>query len=91
MLLLYSKSWRVKGYIALEVLPEPIVPVIKKFWYKPDSGIYILVFLSSSKPINKWREFIKFLEWFLNFLLLIELEVIVEKLKTFVILERILI
>ena len=43
----------VKGYIAEEVLPEPIVPVIKKFWYSPFSGINTFLLFNSSKPINK--------------------------------------
>ena len=32
LLWLYNNSCLVKGYIELDVLPEPIVPVIKKFW-----------------------------------------------------------
>lgn len=36
------------------VLPEPIVPVIKKFWYNPDSEIYISLLLLISFPINKF-------------------------------------
>ena len=32
---------------------EPIVPVIKKFWYKPDSGIDIFVLFLKSYPIKR--------------------------------------
>ena len=36
---------------------------IKKFWYNPDSGIYIFEFDFGSKPINKLRSAIDFFEW----------------------------
>ena len=55
--LLNSSNCLVKGYIAEEVLPEPIVPVIRKFWYKPDSGIEINSFLEFS-PIISDRSFL---------------------------------
>ena len=44
----------VKGYIAEEVFPVPIVPVIKKFWYNPFSEIIIFFSELISFPINKF-------------------------------------
>ena len=52
---LYFINCSVNGYIAELVLPEPIVPVIKKFWYNPDSGKYIFLFVFSSAPISKFN------------------------------------
>ena len=39
------------------VLPDPMVPVIIKFWYNPDSGIKTFKPFSIFCPINKFKLF----------------------------------
>ena len=55
---------------------EPIVPVIKKFWYNPDSGINIFSLFLKSYPINKDNlDLSYFIELiFLSFLLFDDVE-----------------
>ena len=53
----------VKGYIADAVLPEPMLPVIKMFWYKLFSGIIILELLESLPMCNETEELILFNIW----------------------------
>ena len=38
--------------MALEVFPEPIVPVIKLFWYNPEQERYCFEEETSSQPIK---------------------------------------
>ena len=56
---------RCKGYIAEEVFPEPIVPVINMFWYNPFSGIKIGSLLIV--PTNKFKSSVLILCFFNNF------------------------
>ncbi len=43
------------GYMAEEVFPVPIVPVIKRFWYNPFSGIMISSPVERELPIISFR------------------------------------